>query len=182
MRPGFDPWVGKIPWRTEWQPTPVFLPGEFHGQRSLAGYSPWGCKESDTTWLHFIVYLIIFCRLNCFSKGETSLGGHAEICTTQLKKTHHKALIFLSRTDVQHSNGSNQSSKTQQGHPRKRWPLATGVTLQASGRTWWGDTACLLCRTVFNVSVMGTDTGPRTCGDNTPRNSPAPNQKLPPAL
>ena len=40
----FSPWVGKIPWRRKWQPTPVFLPGEFHGQRSLAGYSPWGCK------------------------------------------------------------------------------------------------------------------------------------------
>ena len=39
---GFDPWVGKIPWRREWQPTPVFWPGEFHGQRSLVGYSPWG--------------------------------------------------------------------------------------------------------------------------------------------
>ena len=39
----------EIPQRTEWQPTPVFLPGEFHGQRSLAGYSPWGHKESDTT-------------------------------------------------------------------------------------------------------------------------------------
>jgi len=39
----------KIPWRKEWQPTPVFLPGEFHGQRSLAGYSPWGLKELDTT-------------------------------------------------------------------------------------------------------------------------------------
>ena len=37
--------VGKIPWRKEWQPNPVFLPGEFHGQRILAGYSPWGCKE-----------------------------------------------------------------------------------------------------------------------------------------
>ena len=48
-RPGFDPWVRKIPWRRAWQPTPVFLPGESHGQRSLAGYSPWGCKESDTT-------------------------------------------------------------------------------------------------------------------------------------
>ena len=48
-RLGFDPWVGKIPWRREGQPTLVFLPGEFHGQRSLAGYSPWGCKESDTT-------------------------------------------------------------------------------------------------------------------------------------
>ena len=41
--------VGKIPWRRKWQPTPVFLPGEFHGQRSLAGYSPWGRKESDMT-------------------------------------------------------------------------------------------------------------------------------------
>ena len=48
-RPGFDPWVGRIPWRRKWQPTPVFLPGEFHGQRSLEGYSPWGCRESDTT-------------------------------------------------------------------------------------------------------------------------------------
>jgi len=36
----FDPWFGKIPWRKAWQPTPVLLPGEFHGQRSLAGYSP----------------------------------------------------------------------------------------------------------------------------------------------
>ena len=44
-----DPWAGKIPWRREWQPTPLFLLGESHGQRSLAGYSPWGCKESDTT-------------------------------------------------------------------------------------------------------------------------------------
>ena len=45
----FDPWVGKIPWGRAWQLTPVFLPGESHGQRSLAGYSPWGCKESDMT-------------------------------------------------------------------------------------------------------------------------------------
>ena len=45
-------WVGKIPWGRKWQPTPVFLPEEFHGQRRLRGYSPWGYKESDTTeWL-----------------------------------------------------------------------------------------------------------------------------------
>ena len=44
-----DPWVGKIPWRRAWQSTSVFLPGESHGQRRLAGYSPWGCKELDTT-------------------------------------------------------------------------------------------------------------------------------------
>ena len=48
-RHGFSPWVWKIPWRRKWQPTPVFLPGEPHGQRSLVGYRPWGHKESDTT-------------------------------------------------------------------------------------------------------------------------------------
>ena len=47
----FDPWVGKIPWRRSWQPTPVFWPGESHGQKSLAGYRlrVQGRKESDTT-------------------------------------------------------------------------------------------------------------------------------------
>ena len=45
----FNPCVGKIPWGRGWLPIPVFLPGEFHGQRSLAGYSPQGHKESDTT-------------------------------------------------------------------------------------------------------------------------------------
>ena len=48
-RPASSPWVGKIPWRRKWQPTPVLLPGESQGQRSLLGFSPWGCKESDTT-------------------------------------------------------------------------------------------------------------------------------------
>ena len=42
-------WVGKIPWRSKWQLTPVFLPAETHRQRSLVGYSPWGHKQSDTT-------------------------------------------------------------------------------------------------------------------------------------
>ena len=40
IRDRFNPWVGKIPWRRAWQPTPIFLPGESHGQRSLVGYSP----------------------------------------------------------------------------------------------------------------------------------------------
>ena len=44
-----NPWIRKIPWRREWQPTPVFLPGEFHGQRSLVGYNPWDRKELDMT-------------------------------------------------------------------------------------------------------------------------------------
>ena len=52
-RPGFDPWVGKIPWRRKWEPTPVLLPGESHGQRSLAGDSPWSHKmlyTTEATW------------------------------------------------------------------------------------------------------------------------------------
>ena len=47
--PGSIPGLRRCPWRREWQPTPVFLPGEFHGQRSLVGYSPWNHKELDTT-------------------------------------------------------------------------------------------------------------------------------------
>ena len=47
---GFDPWVGKIPWRRAWQPTPIFLPGEFHGQRALEATLHWvTAEESDTT-------------------------------------------------------------------------------------------------------------------------------------
>ena len=45
----FNLWVGKIPWNRKWLPTPVLLTGKFQGQRSLAGYSPWGCKELDLT-------------------------------------------------------------------------------------------------------------------------------------
>ena len=59
-RPRFNPWVRKIPWdlpwRRKWQPTPVSLPGKFHGSGSLVGYRPWGRKESDTIeWLHFFM-------------------------------------------------------------------------------------------------------------------------------
>ena len=56
-RPRFDPWVGKISWRRKQQPTPVLLPGESHGWRSLVGYSPWSRKESDTTErFHFLLF------------------------------------------------------------------------------------------------------------------------------
>ena len=55
--PGFDPWVGKVPWRRKWQPTPVFLLGESHGRRSLEGHSLWGLKELDTTeQLAIVIY------------------------------------------------------------------------------------------------------------------------------
>ena len=53
---GFDPWISKIPWRREWQLTPVFLPGEFHGQKSRVSFGPWSHKGSDkrtNTILHY---------------------------------------------------------------------------------------------------------------------------------
>ena len=57
--PGSIPGLGRFPWRRKWQPTPVFLPGESHGQRSLVGYSPRGRKESDMTErLHFTSLLL----------------------------------------------------------------------------------------------------------------------------
>ena len=57
---GFYPWVGKTPWRRAWQLTPVSLPGESHGQRSLVGCSPWGCKESGTTEQLTLIYTYLF--------------------------------------------------------------------------------------------------------------------------
>jgi len=60
----FDPWVGKISGSRKWQPTPVFLSGEFHGQRSLVGYIPWGHKESHTSELLSTHSSIYFKLLN----------------------------------------------------------------------------------------------------------------------
>ena len=58
--PGLIPGSGRPAWRREWQPTTVFLPGEFHGQRSLEGYSTWGHKESDTTEVTNIMNLPLY--------------------------------------------------------------------------------------------------------------------------
>ena len=78
-------WVGKIPWRKKWQPIPVFLPGELHGQRSLLGYSPWACKDSAVTEQlahaqaslhvpgHFLFYLCVLFPPEFFSSLVTSV-------------------------------------------------------------------------------------------------------------
>ena len=67
-RLGFDPWVRKTSWRKEWLPPPAFLPGEFHGQRSLAGHSPWVCKELDTTTLTLSLFHILVYQTNKYHK------------------------------------------------------------------------------------------------------------------
>ena len=60
-RCGFHPWVRKIPWRRKWQLTPVILPGGSHGQRSLASYSPWGCRGVGHAWarMHFFGGIVL---------------------------------------------------------------------------------------------------------------------------
>ena len=63
-----NPWIGKIPWRRKWQLTPAFSPGKFHGQRSLVCYSPWGCKESDTTERLSLRTVCDLLYLTCFTE------------------------------------------------------------------------------------------------------------------
>ena len=76
-RPGFDPWVWQIPWRRNWQPTPVLLPRKFHGWRTLVGCSPWDHKAWDTTErLHFLSFWFpfMFSLLWFFFHGTGILG------------------------------------------------------------------------------------------------------------
>ena len=80
-RLGFDPWVGKIPWRRAWHPTPVFSTGESCGQRSLAGYSSWGHKESDTTEVTYQACrdppgVLLKCTRKLQAFGQKDLNSH----------------------------------------------------------------------------------------------------------
>ena len=116
--------VGKIPWRREWHPTPVFLPGESHGRRSLAGCSPWGCKESDTTerLTLFTVPLLLARRwwwvvMNCPLKQECQ-NIHSQIPTVP-----DTQLTVDSET---HGEGVGQSS---------HWPPLFALTSDGPART-----------------------------------------------
>ena len=65
--------IGKVPWRRKWQPTPVFMPRESHGQRSLAGYSPWGHKKSDTTE-RLILFYFYFVQITFVPHSSPTAG------------------------------------------------------------------------------------------------------------
>ena len=75
-----DPWVRKIPWRRAWQSAPVFLPGESHGQVSLAGYSSWGRKESDMTE---VTYLHAHTHTHIWTDGQMDGGPSLGTLTCQ---------------------------------------------------------------------------------------------------
>ena len=119
-RHGFDPWIRKIPWIRAWQPIPVFLPIDSHRQRSLAGYSLWGCKESNTTkvsehyWkcthlsmnkcFHDVFHsiLVIQSRAQYSNWGRCRARGwagsfttqHLRIFNTMLKKIFSNAQVY----------------------------------------------------------------------------------------
>ena len=84
-RPGFATRVGKIPWRREWQPTPVFLPENFHGQRSLVGYNSWGHKDMDKT--EWLTLSLSFTVKNIFSWWNSNT-----LATSCEELTHWKRL------------------------------------------------------------------------------------------
>ena len=90
----FNLWVGKIPWRRAWQPTPVFLPGEPHGQRSLAGYSQQGLKErlnSNSQW--FVQGL---CPFNATGLSLiTSLGTKVHRSLGQKNRRNELGVLFM---------------------------------------------------------------------------------------
>ena len=73
-RHGFNLWVGKIPWRKKCQPTSVFLSGKSHGQRSLAGYSPWGHKKSQIG-LSKLLFIANICAILKKKKKKAELLG-----------------------------------------------------------------------------------------------------------
>ena len=84
----FNPWVGKIPWRKKWQPTPVFLPGKSHGQRSLAGYSPWDCRVNSR--IHFSSFMCLIYSLklltSIFFIKSWSLDNFTSFFSTRFTK------------------------------------------------------------------------------------------------
>ena len=91
-RPEFDPWVGKFPWRREWQPTLVFLPGEFCEQKSLVDYSPWGRKELDMSDLPTLVIAVVqFChKITPISLEKRKEG----------KMTKERRVVVLEERDI----------------------------------------------------------------------------------
>ena len=89
-RLSFNPWVGKIPWRRVWQPTPVFLPGESHGQRSLLGYSPWSHKEWAMTQKHHLAEVKKDGETPIFSSIKKKIGS-----TPVLSKHTVRMILYL---------------------------------------------------------------------------------------
>ena len=116
----FYPRVRRIPWRRAWQPTPVFLPGESHEQRSLAVYSPCGCKESEATWSdwahsHYFLILHFSLRIFWLWQRKPSLISWVQ----SLVIFWSELPITGNHLEVSEKGGSTLGSSTRVSH--KRW-------------------------------------------------------------
>ena len=150
----FDPWVRKIPWSQKWHLAPVFLPGKFHGQRSVTGDSPWDCKELDMTeWLS--IYITVW---------EQLIHGFSSVVSTQYSKTFRFLLkLFLGSLDppaISRAQSSFSSWVTHLSHPVALgyFSLPTPLPTQHP----WAHLA--------ETSVVHTFSGwlcPRTCAQRT---------------
>ena len=116
-----DPWVGKIPYSRKWQPAPVFLPGNFHGQRSLVGYSPSGCKELDTTEQLNTQHMTIFCTWALPSvlkplhlSSQAHSAGHSQVFRV-CSLSHALTLGFASVWEVSISSSRTRSGFISEG-------------------------------------------------------------------
>ena len=93
-RHGHDPWVGKIPWKRAWQPTPVFLPRESHGQRSLVHYSPRFCRQLDKTEAtELVLYIYLSVQFSSVTQSCPTLCDHMN-CSTPGLPAHHQLPDF----------------------------------------------------------------------------------------
>ena len=90
-RHGFDPWARKIPWKRKWQPIPVFLPEKSRGQRSLAGYSPWGCMQKShnlmTKWQQYLLYITMCVQYNIYVYNTIDIGVISYYHLTKMVRT-----------------------------------------------------------------------------------------------
>ena len=145
MRCGFDPWIGKIPWRRKWQPTAVFLPGESCGHRSLACCSLWGLKELDTTeWLstHAVLHHMRGADTLRISKSSTENHlhqlGHVNCFDVWIPhKLSKKTLLdYISACDSLPKHNKNVLFLKQTVTDDEKWTLYSNVEWKRSWGKW----------------------------------------------
>ena len=137
---GFDPWVGSVPWRRKWQPTPGFLPGKSHAQRSLVGYSSWSLEESDTTeWTpppsHLQGPVSLGTQLHLFLSLVSPLAAGAS-CVTHADAL---ALLWTCRDPSPHMEGYPPDPSRLPPSPAPRglsWPPFPTGHLPSPLRSW----------------------------------------------
>ena len=124
-RLGFDPWVRKIPWRRKWQPAPAFLPGESHGQWSLVGYSPWGCRRVWHDFIHMYAHII---WEGAEPVSEGGVGAHPP------RVGDWRLRLCLAPQRVLLSPLTAQGLGTRETSPQRKLPSSRTTTLGCSDR------------------------------------------------